>query len=449
VTSLTDWLAGGSIECQNGMLNAELFSKPSMQNDTVIPSSNWGGNVIFNAARVHRPGSIDSLRQIVAGCRRIRALGCGHSFSAIANTTDDLVLLDGLPQTVVIDPATLTATVPTGMSYSVLAEELHRAGFALANLASIPDISIAGACATGTHGSGNDQRVLAAEVTRIQLVGSDGDLVELQRDVDQDKFAGSVVALGALGIVTQLTLDIEPAYDMTQWVHLGIPLDDLQDRLDDIFSAGYSVSAFTDWLSGEAAVWLKCRVDEPESECTIGTPARRTVHPVPGMAPDLCTEQLGTAGPWHERLPHFRPKPAAGKGNELQSEFFLPRNAAQRAVVALREIGPHLAPVLLVSEVRTVRGDDLWLSPAYGRDSTTFHFTWMSDEAVVWPAIAAIEERLMPLGARSHWGKMSSVNPGTVITSYERAPDFERLTYEFDPTLKFRNDFVNSLFPID
>jgi xylitol oxidase len=418
------------------------------QANAFVPGTNWAGNVTFRAARVHRPHSIDELRRIVAGCRRIRALGSGHSFSTIADTSDDVVVLNGLPQSVVVDSATLTATVPSGMSYAVLSEHLHRAGFALANLASIPHISIAGACATGTHGSGNDQRVLAAAVSGLQLVGSDGDVVELQRDVNRDKFRGSVVALGALGIVTQLKLDIEPAYDMTQWVHLGIPLDEVGDRLDDVFNAGYSVSAFTDWLSGEAAVWVKCRVDEPRSKWAAGRPADDAVHPVPGMSPHLCTEQLGTVGPWHERLPHFRPKSAAGNGNELQSEVFLPRRFAQGAIAALREISRLIEPVLLVSEVRTVRADDLWLSPAYGRDSIALHFTWTSDAAAVWPALVAIEERLLPLGARPHWGKLTSVDSHAVVTSYERAPDFEQLTYEVDPTQKFRNEFVNSLFPL-
>ena len=429
-------------------VSGEPSSKLLTQAGALVPSTNWAGNIIFGAARVHRPRSIDSLRRIVAGSRRIRPLGRGHSFSAIADTTDDLVLLDGLPETVIIDPATLTATVPSAMTYTDLADELHRAGFALANLASIPGISIAGACATGTHGSGNDQRVLAAAVTGIQLVGPEGDLFGIGREVDRDTFRGSAVALGALGIVTQLTLDIEPTYDMTQWVRLGIPLDELENRLNDVFSAGYSVSAFTNWLSGEAALWLKCRVDEPDLKCASGTAARHSVHPVPGMAPELCTEQSGAVGPWHERLPHFRPTAVVGTGNELQSELFVPRHVAQKAVVALREIGHLVAPALLVSEVRTVRADDLWLSPSYGRDSTAFHFTWNSDEATVLPAVATIEERLMPLGARPHWGKITTADPRTVVSLYERAPDFEQLTYDFDPTQKFRNDFVNGLFPI-
>ena len=333
------------------------------------------------------------------------------------------------------------------MTYTEVAEGLHRAGFALANTASISDVSIAGACATGTHGSGDDQRVLAASVAAVQLVVSDGSLVDLQRDIDRDHFPGSVVALGALGIVTQLTLEIEPTYQMSQQVHLGIPLQLLEDRFDDVFGAGYSVSVFTNWHSGEGNLWVKRRTDQLALSWTGGTPARRRVHPVPGMSPELCTEQSGIIGPWHERLPHFCPNMGLKAGNELQSEMFVPRSAADQAIRALREIGALIAPALLVSEIRTVHADDLWLSPAFGRDSVAFHFTWMADESVVLPAIAAIEERLMPLEARPHWGKLTTVDPLQVISSYERAPDFESLMIEYDPTFKFRNDFLNSLFP--
>lgn len=411
------------------------------------PRTNWAGNVAFGAKRIHEPESIDAVRQIVEGSRRIHALGRGHSFSRIADTADDLVLLDGLPKTLKVDSVNSTVRVTSGMTYTELAEGLHRAGFAVANTASIADISIAGACATGTHGSGDDQRVLAASVAAIQFVVADGNLVELRRDIDRDHFPGSVVTLGALGIVTQLTLDIEPAYEMSQQVHLGVPLELLEDRLDDVFSAGYSVSLFTDWNSGEASVWVKRRTDQPASKWTAGRPAHRGVHPVPGMSPELCTEQLGVVGPWHERLTHFRPQPRSEAGDELQSEVFLPRAAAQRAIPALREIGGLIAPALLVSEIRTVRADDLWLSPAYGRNSVAFHFTWTADESAVLPAIAAIEERLMPLDPRPHWAKLTTMNPRQIISGYERAPDFERLMVKYDPTFKFRNDFLNGLFP--
>ena len=178
-------------------------------NDQAL-GSNWAGNVTFSASQVHQPESIEALRRLVAGSRRLRALGRGHSFSMIVDGPGDLVLLDRLPRTLRVDAAHSTVTVAAALTYTDVAEGLHRAGFALANTASIPDISIAGACATGTHGSGDDQRVLAASVTAVQLVVSDGSLIDLQRDVDPDRFPGSVVALGALGIVTQLTLEIEP-----------------------------------------------------------------------------------------------------------------------------------------------------------------------------------------------------------------------------------------------
>jgi xylitol oxidase len=414
---------------------------------TNFPATNWAGNVTFGAARVHRPASVDELRSIVGHSRRIRALGSGHSFSLVADATGDLVRVDGLPPAVEIDTANRAVSVAAGMTYAEVAEELQQAGFALANLASLPHISVAGSCATGTHGSGDAQRSLAASVTALQVVGPDGDLAEWRRDTSRDSFPGAVVALGALGIVTRLTLDIEPAFEMAQRVCLGVPLDDVAGRLDEIFGAAYSVSAFTDWRSGDATVWLKRRADQPETGWAGGRPAQRLVHPVPGMPPEFTTEQLGVVGPWHERLPHFRPDLTPSAGEELQSELFLPRNMASAAFAAMRGIGDLLAPVLHITEVRTVRADDLWLSPAYGRDSVTFHFTWVRDAAAVLPVLAAVEERLMPLGARPHWAKLTTAAPPDIIACYERAAEFGRLMHRRDPALKFRNSFVDSFFP--
>lgn len=412
-----------------------------------VPETNWAGNVIFGAARVHRPESIDSLRRIVRGARHARALGCGHSFTRVADSPGDLVILDSLPEYLIIDKTNSTVTVASGTSYTVLAEALSRAGFALSNMASIPDISIAGACATATHGSGDAHRVLADTVAAMVMIDSNGDQVELRRNLHPEHFLGSVVALGALGIVTELTLDIEPTYEVSQQVFLRVPLDEIESDLDDVFGAGYSVSVFTDFLD-EANVWVKRRTDEMSSSWCSGQQAQRTMHPIPGMSPDLCTEQLGVVGPWHERLPHFRPKKTHGSGHELQSELFVPRDLGPRAISELRRIAGLFAPLLFVSEMRTVRADAFWLSPAYGRDSLAFHFTWKADESSVLQALAAIEARLQPLDPRPHWGKLTAMTPREVITSYERAPDFERLMDTCDPTFKFRNDFVNALYPI-
>lgn len=414
---------------------------------TLIPTTNWAGNLSYAATAVHRPRSLDELRRTVARSTRIRALGSGHSFNGVADTTGELVLLDRLPQTVDVDPATSTVTASSATRYGDLAAALHRKGFALANLASLPHISVGGSVATATHGSGDGRRCLAASVAGLQLVGPEGDLTELHRDTDPDTFDGSVVALGALGIVTRLTLDIEPSYEMTQRVRLDVPLDQVAARLDDVFGAAYSVSVFTDWLGGAADVWLKARSDYPGSGWNGGRAAPHPVHAVPGVSPEFSTQQMGVSGPWHERLPHFRPELTPGAGEELQSEYYVPRTAAPTAFAALREIADLVAPVLHIAEVRTVRGDGLWLSPAYGRDSVTFHFTWVKDPVAVEPVIAAVEEALMPLGARPHWGKLTTASAAEIVSRYERASEFGQLLQKFDPAGKFRNAFVDGLFP--
>jgi alditol oxidase len=406
---------------------------------------NWARTIGFGATGLSRPESVDELRRIVAGSERVRAIGSRHSFSALLATAGRFVQLDGLPPVIAIDAAAGTATVSAGLRYADVAAELHRAGYALANLASLPDISVAGACATGTHGSGDTQRSLAAAVVGLQLVGPQGDLVELRRDVDHETFAGSVVSLGALGIATRVTLEIEPSFEVAQSVRVAVPIDEVRDRFDDVFGAAYSVSVFTMWAD-EATVWLKRRTDRPVVDLELGTPARGPLHPVPGDDPASCTAQLGEAGPWHERLPHFRAGATGPIGDELQSEYFVPRAAGPAAFAALRGIGWMLAPVLHIAEVRTVRGDDLWLSPAYERDSVTFHFTWIRDTARVLPVIAAVEQRLLSLGARPHWAKLTAMTGPEILSRLPRAADFQELRAKFDPDGKFGNDLVDKLF---
>ena len=411
-------------------------------------ASNWAGNLVYAASRVHRPATIEQLSRIVGESLVIRAVGRAHSFSPVADTTGDLVCLDGLPASVEIDAGAGEVVVSAGMSYRDVAVALHRAGYALANLASLLDISVAGACATGTHGSGSSVGCLAADVTGLQLMGPDGDLVELHRRRDGERLAGSVVALGALGIVTRVTLTVEPAYEVAQQVHEGVPLDELAGRFDEVFGSAYSVSAFTDW-EGEARVWRKVRTDSAaaaEPGWAGGHSAQRPLHPVPGMAATGCTTQLGKPGPWYRRLPHFLPEMSAAGGGELQSELFLPRPAAPAAIEALRGLAAALHPVLQVAEVRTVRADDLWLSPCYGRDTATFHFTWVRDEAAVRPVLGQVEEQLAELGARPHWGKLTNLDAGAIVAAYPRAAAFSRLLGECDPLGTFGNAFVDRLF---
>ncbi|WP_049564897.1 FAD-binding protein [Streptomyces sp. SBT349] len=421
---------------------------------TGASAHNWAGNITFGPERLHRPSSLDELRRIVAGAARVRALGTGHSFNRIADTDGDLVRVDGLPRRIEIDPAAGTVTVSAGLRYVEVAAELQAAGWALANMASLPHITVAGSVATGTHGSGDGNRGLASAVAAVEVVGPDGDLVAFRRDADADadadRFPGAVVSLGALGPVVALTLDIEPSFEVAQWVYTGVPLDALGSRFDEITGAAYSVSTFTDWHGGLATVWLKRRTDRdgsghPGADWLGGAPAKEPWHPIAGMPARFCTRQLGVPGPWNARLPHFRAEFTPSRGEELQSELFLPRAAAPAAFAALRELGPALAPVLQISEVRTIAAEDQWMSPAFGRDSVALHFTWVKDEEAVRPVLARMEELLLPLGARPHWGKVTTAAPAAVAARYEHLDSFARLLSAHDPEGRFRNAFVSEL----
>ncbi len=426
---------------------------------------NWARNVVFGSKELRSPSSVAELREVVRGSDRVRALGSAHSFNRIADTTGVLVSTSSLPPVVEVLPGGTAVRVAGGVRYGELAQQLWTGGYALRNLGSLPHISVAGACATGTHGSGNANQSLAASVTALDMVTADGGLARLERG--SPGFVGAVVGLGALGIVTTMELEIVPAFEVRQFVYEDLPFGRIASHFDEIFSSGYSVSVFTDWRGdpGNNRVWQKQRVAGGGSaagaggasgtfeagggaaEWLGGRLADGPRHPVPGMAPHNATEQLGIPGPWQERLPHFRLAFTPSSGEELQTEYLLPRELAGAAIEALAPLGDRIAPVLQISEIRTVAADDLWLSMASGRDSVAFHFTWIQDDAAVTPVVAAIEAALAPFAARPHWGKVFSTTPETVAGLYPRWDDFAALLPRYDPVGKFRNEFVNRFFP--
>jgi xylitol oxidase len=413
--------------------------------------ANWAGNIAYRAQRVLRPGSLDELRDALAGADRVRVVGTRHSFNDIADTDGVQVSLEGMPRE--IEPLDGGVRVSAGLRYGDIAPVLHARGRALANLASLPHISIAGSVATGTHGSGNGLRSLSAAVRALTLVTADGQIVELRRG-DAD-FPGAVVSLGALGVVTSLELDTEPAYDVAQQVFDGPRWDDVLARLDEVTALGDSVSVFTTWADPDVArqLWVKRRVPsgglaplDGEVPAAVGAvPADGPRHPVPGADAAACSTQGGVPGAWFERLPHFRLEFTPSAGDELQSEYLVAREQAVAAIEALRGIAPTVAPALHVCEVRTVAADDLWLSPSGGRDSVALHFTWRSDEAAARRAVAAVEGALVPFDARPHWGKIFGTDPADIARRYPRWQDFRALRERMDPRGVFRNGFLERL----
>lgn len=410
----------------------------------------WAGNLAYHHRTLHIPSSVDELQHLVAASDGIRALGTRHSFNDLADTTGDLVQLHGLPPQCDIDEQARTVTVSAGARYGTVAEELHRHGWALNNLASLPHISIGGAIATGTHGSGDTSRNLSAAVAGLDLVTADGTVRELRRG-DPD-FPGAVVGLGALGVVVRVLLDIEPTYDVAQEVHLDLPWEVVLDDLDAVTGSADSVSLFTDW-TGPAVrqVWRKTRVPRgatfhPRPELFGSRPAATAMHPLPGIDPVHCTQQLGVPGPWHERLPHFRLAFTPSNGDELQSEYLLPRHRAVEAITAMRKLAPLVAPLLQVSEVRTVAADGLWLSSAHSTDGTGvvgLHLTWHQRQPEVEAVLPRIEDALYPLGARPHWGKLFAAVDGPAM--WPRWADFRALVGRMDPAGTFANDFLRRI----
>ena len=400
--------------------------------------SNWSGHHQYGAGVLHRPRSIEEVQTIVAAAPRIRALGSRHSFNDIADSVE-LISLDALDPAVVIDEASETVSFSAGMRYGELGTALQNAGWALRNLASLPHISVAGAVATGTHGSGDRNGTLARAVSGIEVVDATGALHQIS-PVDPD-FDGAVVSLGALGVVTRLTLDIEPTYQVRQDLYSGLEWSALLENFDAVTARAYSVSVFTDWAS-IGPVWLKSRTDDatPPRSLFGATPYPTEVHMIAGMAATNTTPQLGVSGPWNERLAHFRLEFTPSNGDELQTEYLIPRRHAIDAIEAMRALASAITPLLHITEFRTMAADSLWLSGAYETDAVGIHFTWLNQPAAVLALLPRIEEALAPFSPRPHWGKLFEAFDRSL---YPRLPDFVALAERMDPTGKFRNTFLD------
>ncbi len=410
---------------------------------------NWSGSVEFSSASIAMPTTVDEVQQLVARTPLVHPLGTGHSFNDIADTAGMHVSVAGLPATIEIDSSAGVAWIPAGMRYGDAATSLDARGWAFHNMASLGHISVGGSVATGTHGSGDRNPTLSAMVQAMEIVTATGDLGMVDGSTDPDLLAGSVVGLGALGVVTRLAVRVQPRFEIQQYVFDGIGHEHLLDSFDEVFSSAYSVSFFTTWspsLVGQ--VWMKRRVGaDPEwaaQEWQGGALADAKRHPLPGHDAVNCTDQGGLVGAWHDRLPHFRLDFTPSSGDELQTEYLVPRSSAVSALRSLESLAPRIAPLLHVSEIRTMCGDDLWLSGASGRDTVGIHFTWQKVPGVA-AVLPELDEILGGFGGRPHWGKIYSASPASVRDRYPRFGDFADLVGRLDPGRKFRNRALDDL----
>ena len=411
---------------------------------------NWAGNLEYGTDRLYSANSLEQVQSYVKKLSHLKVLGSRHCFNNIADNTQNFLSLKAMDQLNIVDSEARKVTVDGGMTYGQLCPLLHARGFALHNLASLPHISIAGACSTATHGSGEKNGNLASAVSALEIVAANCDVVKLSRKQDGETFQGAVVGLGAIGVITKVSLDIQPTFMMRQYVYENMPLAEMKNHFDAIQSSAYSVSLFTDWQNQRISeVWIKSRVEEGRAfEATpefFGAKlASKNLHPIAELSAENCTEQMGIPGPWYDRLPHFRMGFTPSAGKELQSEYFVPRQHAVEAILAVERLRDQVSPHLLISEIRAIAADTLWLSPCFDQPCITIHFTWKQDWPAVRTLLPVIEKELAPFEARPHWGKLFTISPKVLQSRYKKLPDFIQLAKKFDPHGKFRNEFLNT-----
>ncbi len=435
------------LKASGAIAAGSMLSRVVTGQEPTGPRENWAGNLTYSTDHLYTPGSVEEVRQVVKSCSKLRALGTRHSFNAIADSTQNQISLKRLDQ-IALDEKARTVTVGAGVTYGKLAPYIDQRGFALHNLASLPHISVAGAIATATHGSGVHNGNLATSVSALEIVTADGETLPLSRAKDGDRFLGVVVGLGGFGVVTTVTLNLLPTFQVAQSVYEHLSLDHLAHHFDEIFSSGYSVSLFTDWQRHEATqVWIKRRLapgdrNDWQPEFFGAKLATQKLHPIAGHDAEPCTEQQGIPGPWYERLPHFRMNFVPSSGRELQTEYFVPRDRGYEAVLAVEKLRDQITPHLFITELRTIAADTLWMSTAYQRPSLAIHFTWKPEWPEVSKILPLIEKQLEPFAPRPHWAKLFTIPPSRLQAQYARLDEFQELVKHFDPQAKFRNEFL-------
>jgi xylitol oxidase len=435
-------IAGGSILTMN--------TGCTENSPAVSPPHNWAGNIEFSTSKVFQPKGVEDLTAFIKKSGKIKAQGTRHCFNRIADSKNQLISMSNFNKILFLDKEKSTVKVEAGIKYGDLASYLHKEGYALHNLASLPHISVAGSIATATHGSGVGNGNLATQVEAIEFINAKGQLISLSK-IDGDEFFAAVVGLGALGVATSITLRIQPTFDVAQHVFEFLPVEELKNHFEEIMSAGYSVSLFTDWQQDAVnEVWVKSvvsegKVKEMPAVFFGGKAATVNMHPIASISSENCTEQMGVPGPWHERLPHFKMGFTPSSGKELQSEYFVPFENGFEAYQAIAALGKDIGPHLFISEIRSIAADDLWMSMAHKRKSISLHFTWKQEQQAVEALMPKIEKALEPFSPRPHWGKLFTVPSSVLAKAYPQSGAFKEFAQKHDPEGKFRNEFLDQV----
>ncbi|MCP9745122.1 FAD-binding protein [Lacihabitans sp. CS3-21] len=424
-------------------------SESTQTTETVhVGRTNWAGNYTYSTDNLVAPKTVEELQELIKSYKKVKGLGTMHCFNGIADSKFNQISTAALNKVISLDKENETITVESGIKYGEFCEYLDKNGFALHNLASLPHISVAGACSTSTHGSGISNGSLATAAIALEMVNGKGEVVRLTKEKNREEFLMAIVSLGALGIITKVTLKVQPTFKMKQVVYQNMPMAALEKDFEKIMASGYSVSLFTDWKNKNVSeVWIKVKSDDVKEfapEFYGAKLANKNLHPIASADPVNCTDQMGVDGTWFERMPHFKMGFTPSSGKELQAEYFVNIKDAYQAFMAVEKLNEKVSPLLFITEIRTIAGDEIPMSPFYKKTCLAIHFTWKQEVNAVMALLPEVEKALEPFGARPHWGKVFTLQPFVLQGRIEKLNEFKALMIKHDPEGKFRNDFIET-----
>jgi FAD/FMN-containing dehydrogenase len=399
--------------------------------------SNWVGNQSCEA-RVASPAGegevVDHVRRALAEGTGVRPAGAGHSFTPLIETRGTVLETGRLRGVTHIDAAGRMVTALPGTTVAEFGDPLWEAGLALSNQGDIDTQAIAGAVATGTHGSGKALPSFSATLRACRLVEGHGEVVEID-ETNPDLLHAAQVSIGLLGVMTSLTLEVVPAYRLAERIEHW-PLEDVLARWDELLTGHRHFSFF--WLPGEDSARLY----------GLPTPAGRQMT-------DTCYVKLySEAGPERPDDPtanrrvdrSYRIYPAEFEPNFHELEYFVPLERGREAVAAMRELMLSSQPdAVFPMEVRATAADDAYLSPGYRTETAVISVSGRPGSDY-WPYLRAVDRLLGEFGARVHWGKLHFLTPGQLAERYPASARFIAIRRELDPEGVFLNDHLRPLF---
>ncbi|KAI1700234.1 d-arabinono-1,4-lactone oxidase domain-containing protein [Ditylenchus destructor] len=371
-----------------------LLSGQTLLDPAPIRLHNWGNNFRFSTQNIQYPTSVEEVQQIVRNANKLRVVGTRHSFSKIADSPNTMLSTLALKNIIGFDPTVPSITVQAGITYTDLNPFLPNYG-------------------------PNDPELKAI-----------------------------AVGLGAFGVITQVELEVEPTFNLTNYVFVNMPEQDIYDHFDEIENLGYSVQLFTDFSTPGVwdQVWVWVRSDENSNVGNMqnlygATRTHEQVTAIEALPPTYLMEQ-GKEQPWYYGLVDYHLGLSGFDGAEIQSEYFMPYENAIPAIQAVSNFSDLIAPRVYTMLIRTIKGDDLWMSESFNETTVAIHFTWKPNMTAVMEVLPQIEQALLPYGARPHWGKVFAQGPETYLHRYPKLNQWKQLAETLDPTHKFRNKFL-------